>query len=186
MQSQAVFGWRNFIQRCRADVAGGCWPLLTIVLLSWLRAICVLLPYCVQTFSKTSCVIFAIDIFKDKQPEDTTIELSYTNSLTNTFRALSLMLRSHWECTWFCRQLYNCSGERSVSKLKLTENRLRTCMTHERLVNMAVMITESEVLGDIGLTAIIDGYAIAKSRKVSGLCGWRLSLGLRKSSPTVR
>jgi len=33
----------NFIEDCRADVTGGCWPLLTMMLLSWLRTICVLL-----------------------------------------------------------------------------------------------------------------------------------------------
>jgi len=38
-------------------------------------------------------------------------------------------------------------------------------------LSMAVMIIESEVLGDISLTAIINGFAIAKSRKVSGLSG---------------
>jgi len=62
----------------------------------------------------------------------------------------------------------NCSAERSFSKLKLIENRLRTSMTQERLVNLAMSI-ESDILREIDFTTIITDFAAAKSRKVSGL-----------------
>ena len=63
----------------------------------------------------------------------------------------------------------NCSAERSFSKLKLIESRLRTSMTQERLVNLAVMSIESDILREIDFAAIINDFAVAKSRKVSGL-----------------
>jgi len=43
VQSYMIIGWMYFVEICRADITGGCWPLLTIMLLSWLRTICVLL-----------------------------------------------------------------------------------------------------------------------------------------------
>jgi len=51
----------------------------------------------------------------------------------------------------------------------LIENRLRTSMTQERLVNLAIMSIESEILREIDFTTIIIDFAAAKSRKVSGL-----------------
>jgi len=63
----------------------------------------------------------------------------------------------------------NCSDEHSFSKLKLIENCLRTSMTQGRLVNPAIMSTESDILREIDFAAIISDFAVAKSRKVSGL-----------------
>lgn len=63
----------------------------------------------------------------------------------------------------------NCSTERSFFKLKLLENRLRTFMIQERLVNLAIMGIESDILRDIDFTSVINDFAAAKSRKVSGL-----------------
>jgi len=37
------------------------------------------------------------------------------------------------------------------------------------IVNLAIMSIESDILREIDLTAIIDDFAVAKSRKVSGL-----------------
>jgi len=63
----------------------------------------------------------------------------------------------------------NCRAERSFSKLKLMENRLRTSMTQGSLVNLAIMSIESDILREIDFTAIISDIAVAKSRKMSGL-----------------
>jgi len=43
----------------------------------------------------------------------------------------------------------NCSAERSFSKLKQIENHLRPSMTQGRLVNLAIMSTESDILREI-------------------------------------
>ena len=40
----------------------------------------------------------------------------------------------------------NCRGERSFSKLKLIENRLRTSMKQKRLVNLVIMSIESDII----------------------------------------
>ena len=40
----------------------------------------------------------------------------------------------------------NCSAERSFSKLKQIENRLWTSNTQGRLVNLAIMSIESDIL----------------------------------------
>jgi len=63
----------------------------------------------------------------------------------------------------------NCSAERSFSKLKLIENCLRTSMSQEQLVNLAVMSIESDILREIDFTDIIKAFAVTKSRKVSCL-----------------
>ena len=63
----------------------------------------------------------------------------------------------------------NCTTEHSFSKLKLIENHLRTSMTHGRLISLAIMSIESDILREIDFTAIISDFAVAKSRKVSGL-----------------
>jgi hypothetical protein len=63
----------------------------------------------------------------------------------------------------------NCSAERSFSKLKLIENRLRISTTQERLVNLAIMSIESDILQDTDCKSIIDDFERAKSRKVTGI-----------------
>ena len=63
----------------------------------------------------------------------------------------------------------NFSAQRSFSKLKQIENRLRTSMTQGRLVNLATMSIEPDILREMDFTAIISDFAVAKSRKVSGL-----------------
>jgi len=63
----------------------------------------------------------------------------------------------------------NCSAERSFSKLKLIESWLRTAMAQERLINLAIMSIELDVLRCIDFADIISNFAAAQSRKVSGL-----------------
>ena len=63
----------------------------------------------------------------------------------------------------------NCSAERSFSKLKQIENRLQASTTQGRLVNLATMSTELDILREIDFTAIISEFSVAKSIKMSGL-----------------
>jgi len=63
----------------------------------------------------------------------------------------------------------NCNAERSFSKLNLIENRLRTNMTQERLVNLTVMSIETDILCSLDFDDVIREFSIRKSRKVPGL-----------------
>ena len=58
------------------------------------------------------------------------------------------------------------SGERSFSKLKLIENYLRTSMTQNRLVNLAILSIEKEIAAGIDLTLVVREFAEAKARRV--------------------
>jgi len=49
----------------------------------------------------------------------------------------------------------NCSAERSFPKLKLIENRLRTSMTQGRLVNLASMSIEPDILRTLSATLLL-------------------------------
>ena len=82
----------------------------------------------------------------------------------DTFPNVAIALRMY-----LVLMVTNCSAERSFSKLKLIESRLRTSMTQGSLVNLAIMSIESDILREIDLTAVISDFAVTKPRKVSGL-----------------
>ena len=63
----------------------------------------------------------------------------------------------------------NCRAERSFSKVNQIENIVRTSMTHERQDNRAIISIESDILHGIDIAVVINDFAMAKSRKVSGL-----------------
>ena len=68
----------------------------------------------------------------------------------DTFPNVAIALRMY-----LVLMVTNCSAERSFSKLKLIENRLRTSVTQERLVNLAIMSIESDILREIDFATII-------------------------------
>ena len=96
------------------------------------------------------------DIFKDDEPGNISTELFciiYTNwlfirvcSLPNVAIALRMYL---------VLMVINCSAERSFPKLKLIENRLRTSMTQGRLVNLASMSIEPDILRTLSATLLL-------------------------------
>jgi len=90
------------------------------------------------------------DIFKDDEPGNVSTEL-FLYKLIIVAIALRMYL---------VLMVTNCSAERSFSKLKLIESRLRT-PTQERLVNLAIMSIESDILREIDFTAIISDFAVA-------------------------
>ena len=87
---------------------------------------------------------------------DTIIALTY---LLTYFSHIAIALRMY-----LVLMVTNCSAERSFSKLKQIENRLRTSMTQGRLVKLAIMSIESDILREIDFTPIISDFAVAKSR----------------------
>lgn len=63
----------------------------------------------------------------------------------------------------------NCSGERSFSRLKIIQNRLRTSMHEERLNFLSIMSLENDVLDFLSFDEIIKDFAEKKTRKVSNI-----------------
>ena len=59
----------------------------------------------------------------------------------------------------------NCSGERSFSKLKYTENRLRTTVTNERVTHLSLMSIEYDILRETDFDDLITDFAQRKVEK---------------------
>ena len=107
-------------------------------------------------------VAFA-NIFTDEEPKDISTELFLyrliiDKGVQDTFPNIEIALRMY-----LVLMVSNCSGERSFSKLKLIENRLRTSMKQERLVNLAIMNIESDILHQLDFIDIISAFAKGKS-----------------------
>ena len=60
----------------------------------------------------------------------------------------------------------NCSGERSLSKLKLIKNRLRTSLGQEKLNQLTIMNIEYDVMREIDFEHIVADFSKRKARKV--------------------
>ena len=63
----------------------------------------------------------------------------------------------------------NCSGERSISKLKYIKNRLGTTMTNELVTHLSLMSIEYDILRETDFDDLITDFAQRKGRNVSGL-----------------
>ena len=67
--------------------------------------------------------------------------------------------------TWIALRIYlsfmisNCSGERSISKLRRIKNELRSCMTQTRLNSLTLLSVESEILRNIDVSSLINDFA---------------------------
>ena len=58
------------------------------------------------------------------------------------------------------------SGERSFSKLKLIKNYLRSSMSQDRLVGLAMISIEYDILNEIDCESVIKEFAEAKACKI--------------------
>ena len=86
------------------------------------------------------------------------IQLDLTSSFPDFVTALSLFLTLPVSVA---------SDERSFSKLKLIKTYLRSCMTQERLSDLALLSIEKERFKEIYRNAIVRDFANAKARKRS-------------------
>jgi hypothetical protein len=57
------------------------------------------------------------------------------------------------------------SAERSLSKLKLLKNYLRSTVSQERLNGLATLCIEKKLLDDVNIEAIIDDFASRNVRR---------------------
>ena len=69
--------------------------------------------------------------------------------LTDTFLNVEIALRMY-----LVRMMFNSSSERSFTKFKLMNNRLRTPMIQERLSALSLLILESDILREYSLSDI--------------------------------
>ena len=119
-----------------------------------------------HSFENELCqfVAFASIYSDDETDEDSTELFLYRlikdKNVEDTFPQVETALR-----IYLVLMVSNCSGERSFSKLKLIENRLRTIMKQQRLVNLTVMSIESDVLRELNFDEIVEDFAISKARK---------------------
>ena len=59
------------------------------------------------------------------------------------------------------------SAERSVSKLQIIKNYMRTTMTQERLSNSALISNESDLCEQLDYNSLINSFAEIKARKIN-------------------
>ena len=82
------------------------------------------------------------------------------DNLESTFPNIEIALR-----IFLSMMVTNCTGERSFSKLKLIKNKLRSCMTQQRLNSLSVTSVESEVVETLDFDDIVTDFAERKTRK---------------------
>ncbi|XP_068227645.1 uncharacterized protein [Palaemon carinicauda] len=115
------------------------------------------------TFKEELCqfVTFA-NIFIDEEPTDVSTDLFLyrlvlDKDVQETFPNIEITLR-----LYLALMVTNCSGERSFSKLKIIENRLRTSLTQKRLVNLTMMSLESDILCELYSNEVISEFTMKK------------------------
>ena len=104
--------------------------------------------------------------FQKDEPEDISFEqycynLLFEKDVKDTFPNVEIVLRMYLSL-----MVSNCSGERSFSKMKIIQNRLRTAMEQERLTNLVLMSMESDILREVDCADLINTFALVKSRKM--------------------
>ena len=86
--------------------------------------------------------------------------LIFEKGVDDTFPNVEIALR-----IYLVLMISNCTGERSFSKLKIIENRLRTSSRQDRLSDLAMMSIENDILREINFQETISDFAMRKSRK---------------------
>ena len=114
----------------------------------------------------------------DLDPDSLYSELDLMRSSieqTCTLREAAQLLVSKWEsipnlCIAYQLALTSpvsvASNERSLSRLKLVKNYLRTLMTHERLVDLMIITCESDITDDLSLDELAEKWSRLKSRRM--------------------
>ena len=106
-------------------------------------------------------------MFKDEKSNNISREQFLYTSIVDkhvedAFENLEIALR-----IYLALMITNCSSERFFSKINIINNILRTSMLNERLNNLALLSTESDILRELVFDDLIDNFASGKARKVS-------------------
>ena len=81
------------------------------------------------------------------------------NNMKDTFPNTEVVLR-----IYLSLMVSNCSGERSLSKLNLIKNHLRT-MSQQRLVSLSILLLEQDILKSLKIDEVLSTFASKKMRK---------------------
>ena len=95
----------------------------------------------------------------DKISDYDMLLLIVDNSIHELFANVSIELK-----LYLCMFVTNCKGGHSFSKLQLILYYLRNLMGQKRLVSLAVLSIESQLLRDIDFSSVIDIFAEDKTR----------------------
>ena len=86
--------------------------------------------------------------------------LIHNEGLRKSFSNISVALRMYLSLI-----ASNCTGKRSISKLAIIKNKLRTTMNDDRLSALGIMSIESDILRKISFEGIIAEFSAKKSHK---------------------
>lgn len=109
-----------------------------------------------------------INVFKDICKKDENLEplniirYIYSNNLENVFVNLTIAFR-----ILLTFPVSVATGERSFSKLKLIKTYLRSTISQERLVGLALISIEKELCDKLDVNKIIEKFASIKARKIN-------------------
>ena len=94
-------------------------------------------------------------------------QLILEKQVQGSFPNVELALGSACRLSDLVLMVSNCSAERSLSKMKLIKNRLRTSMGNERLSHLALMSIQGDILREINFEDLVTEFARKKTLKVS-------------------
>jgi len=101
-----------------------------------------------------------IDADEDKTPGHMCVMLKRDGGLLMaSFPNVAIALR-----IYLTIGISNCEGERSFSTLSRVKNHLRSTMNQDRLVDLAVMCIESELLRNLDVASVIEEFIQEKNR----------------------
>ena len=82
------------------------------------------------------------------------------NDCADTFPNVHIALR-----IYLCVMVSNCTGERSVSRLKRIKSELRNTSGHRRVSALFLMSIEHEIMDSLNFQEVINDFAVRKARK---------------------
>lgn len=147
-----LFGFlRNITRMSCEDIESSCRLVIATYTNDLSEALCSEMLHFSEFLKRSSCEI---------KNEMEMYEALHKSHVKDTFPNVEVLLR-----IFLSLMVTNCCGERSFSKLKLVKNSLRSVMSQERLNDLVVLATESDIRNDIDINSIIEVFAKNKCRK---------------------
>ena len=90
------------------------------------------------------------------------LKLMLQNDFSTSFPNTYILLRQY-----LTLPVTNCTAKRSFSQLTCIKSALRSTQTQDRLNNLSLLNTESDLLQELDFSTVIDAFSSAKCRKRS-------------------